>query len=226
MATIGQLIDRVSKNLGGGGNIPVGVDRVEILADFRDLLLVDFADRLRSWSEGRATLAVGGGGAPASGQYAWPSSLRSLRSDIWIDDEPMDPHQIHTDPVMFYRERDLSDLSTGTPTAVLIEGRKLWFRPVPTVAATVTLFGTIYRTTYTATDASTVDVENGMTENSVTPGHPYDQLLVAGSTVLSAARAEMADALALWSTIWDRRMSGAQKAGEDTVRWTEGPVLR
>lgn len=214
----------MAKNLGGGGDITAGVDRAEILSDFRDMLLVDFADRLRSWSEGRAQLTVGGGGAPASGQYLWPDELRSLRSEIWIADEAMPANQIYTDPQAFYRRWDLSDTTTGTPTAVLIEGRSLWFRPVPTAVATVTLFGTLYRTSYTATDGYSVDVLT-MSESSITPGHPYDQLLVAGATVIAAARREQTEVVTLWSQIWDRRMSGAAKAGEDTLRWTEGPIL-
>lgn len=193
MAKYSTLIDRVLQNV---GDPSAGSRREVVLQDFRDLLTVDLPHRLGlQWAQGSVAVSVGGGGAPADGKYTLPPTLRSWNDVCFVDDTPI---PISPDPDTFFNEEKYLASGSGSISWVLIYGRELWARPVPSVAKDIVIFGTVWP------DYSAI------TENTEAPAPPIEQVLVASASVLGAVRRADAERITTLNEIMQSRIAAVK----------------
>lgn len=202
-----EAITRVLENCGradaGDAN-----ERTRILQDFRELLTVDIpedvgglllpgfvefeigtaVDQPANWDDWYADDI-------ANGIFPFPDRLRTFSGVVYIDDESIIDLYGSRARDVFFAAYDAS--SPGKPTAILVDGNKLVFRPLPDATTrTVKLYGQVLWDVDTALlDTTSASFPNPKTE----------ALCIAGSTVLEATRRRMAEVVNVWRPIYEGR---------------------
>ncbi len=204
---VNAAITRVLENCGradaGDAN-----ERLRILQDFQEMLLTDIPEEVGGLLlPGFVSFQIGTAvdyperwdtwyaDDIASGVYPFPDRLRAFSGVAFLDDVLFPDVYWERDP--FFIAYGSAGTPAGKPTAMLIDGSKIVFRPKPDATArTVKLYGQVLW-----------DV-NALLLDAVGASFPSPRIesyCVAGATVLEATRRRMAEVLNVWRPIFEGR---------------------
>ena len=202
MASVNQLLIEALEAFGAPGS-PSPDPTSEMGVRIRRQLIRTLRVRIPQFvpgltRDGIVTKAIAPSTTPAedvTGIYAWPSDLASALEPLILSDAAGADYRPtwYSNPKTFWDHYELSDLTQGTPSGVLVRGRTFRLRPIPQASLgpfVLTIHGTLYPAAPASdeTDSIALDLEDAV---------------VSGAVLFTAMREGHEDVQARFLPLWE-----------------------